>query len=94
MITNNPKKCHELLVDVFWAYRTSFRAAIWGTPHALMFVHEAIIACEVNIKSLKVAYQNQWSGIQYQDTMIQELKDLKEKNIYALNKLQAQKLQV
>jgi len=46
-------------MDVFWAYRTSPRTASKITPYILMFGHEAVLPCKVNIKSLKVAYQNQ-----------------------------------
>jgi len=59
-----------------------------------MFGHEAVLPCEMNIKSLRVAYLNQLTGIQNQDTIMQELRDLNEKIIDALNKLQEEKLQV
>jgi hypothetical protein len=74
-----------MLVDVLWAYKTSLVTATGETLYALMFGQEVVLPCEVDIKFVRVQYQN---------AMIQELRDMDEGRIDALNKLYKKKLKV
>jgi hypothetical protein len=67
-----------MLVDVLWAYKTSLVTATGETLYALMFGQEVVLPCEVDIKFVRVQYLN---------AMIQELRDMDEGRIDALNKL-------
>jgi hypothetical protein len=74
-----------MLLDVLWDYKTSLVTATGETLYALMFGQEVVLPCEVDIKFVRVQYQN---------AMIQELRDMDEGRIDALNKLYKKKLKV
>jgi len=67
-----------MLLDVLWDYKTSLVTATGETLYALMFGQEVVLPCEVDIKFVRVQYLN---------AMIQELRDMDEGRIDALNKL-------
>ncbi|CAL2229164.1 unnamed protein product [Prunus armeniaca] len=91
MIENNPKEWHSLLSNTLWAYRTSRRSGTGMTPFALTYGHDAVLPLEISVRSLRVARHGKWSKDEYNQAMVQELDDLDEVRLDALDKLKAQK---
>ena len=42
-----------------WAYRTSFRTSIGATPYSLVYGMEAVLPVEIEMRSLRVALEQQ-----------------------------------
>ena len=80
-----------MLLDVLWAYRTSPRSSIGVTPYALVYVHDAVLPVEINIKSLRVRCQDQLAPKQYHQSMCLELENVDEARILALYSILFQK---
>ncbi|CAL2277698.1 unnamed protein product [Prunus armeniaca] len=91
MIDKNPKEWHSLLSNSLWAYRTSKRSATQTTPFALTYGHDAVLPLEISVKSLRVVRHAEWSEDEYGQAMAQELDDLDEVRLGALDRLKAQK---
>ncbi|KAI5323866.1 hypothetical protein L3X38_032939 [Prunus dulcis] len=91
MIENNPKEWHSLLSNTLWAYRTSRRSGTGMTPFTLTYGHDAVLPLEIFVRSLRVARHGEWSKYVYNQAMAQELDDLEEVRLDALDKLKAQK---
>ncbi|BFG30705.1 hypothetical protein CerSpe_169790 [Prunus speciosa] len=91
MIENNPREWHSLLSNTLWAYRTSRRFGTGTTPFALTYGHDAVLPLEISVRSLRVARHGEWSKDEYNQAMTQELDDLDEVRLDALDKLKAQK---
>ncbi|CAL2270798.1 unnamed protein product [Prunus armeniaca] len=91
MIDKNPKEWHSLLSNSLWAYRTSKRSATQTMPFALTYSHDAVLPLEILVKSLRVVRHAEWSEDEYGQAMAQELDDLDEVRLGALDRLKAQK---
>ncbi|CAL8993664.1 unnamed protein product [Prunus brigantina] len=91
MIDKNPMEWHSLLSNSLWAYRTSKRSATQTTPFALTYGHDAVLPLEISVKSLRVVRHAEWSEDEYGQAMAQELDDLDEVRLGALDRLKAQK---
>ncbi|CAL9029560.1 unnamed protein product [Prunus brigantina] len=91
MIDKNPKEWHYLLSNSLWAYRTSKRSATQTMPFALTYSHDAVLPLEISVKSLRVVPHGELSKDEYEQAMAQELDDLDEVRLGALDRLKAQK---
>ncbi|KAI5320354.1 hypothetical protein L3X38_040062 [Prunus dulcis] len=91
MIDKNPKEWHSLLSNSQWAYKTSKRSATRTTPFALTYGHDVVLPLEISVKSLRVVHHAEWSKDEYKQAMVQEIDDLDEVRIGALDSLKAQK---
>ncbi|XP_034213016.1 uncharacterized protein LOC117625587 [Prunus dulcis] len=91
MIDHNPKEWHSLLCNSLCEYRTSKRSAMRTTPLALIYGHDAVLPLEISIKSLRVVRHAEWSKDEYEQAMTQELDDLDEVRLGAIDRLKAQK---
>ncbi|BFG20835.1 hypothetical protein CerSpe_071090 [Prunus speciosa] len=94
MIEKNLEEWYSLISNTLWAYRTSKRSGTGTTPFALTYGHDIILPLETSVKSLRVARQAEWSKDEYNQVMAQELDDLDEVRLEALDKLKAQKEKV
>ena len=94
MITDNPREWHSLLSETLWAYRTSKRSGTGTTPFALTYGHDAVLPMEVTVRSLRVAQQHNLSPADYNQAMMQEIEELDEVRLAALDHLQIQKKSV
>ncbi|XP_070668991.1 uncharacterized protein [Malus domestica] len=71
--------------------QTSPRSATGTTPYALTYGHDAMLLVELSVNSLRVIEQSSLSNAEYNQTMLQELEDLKEDRLDVYNLLVAQK---
>ncbi|KAI5324062.1 hypothetical protein L3X38_033135 [Prunus dulcis] len=70
---------------------TSRRSGTRTTPFALTHVHDVVLPLEISMRSLRVGHHGEWSKDEYNQAMAQELDDLHEVRLDALDKLKAQK---
>ncbi|GKV13619.1 hypothetical protein SLEP1_g24610 [Rubroshorea leprosula] len=94
MVDDNPRRWHELLSKILWAYRTSQRSSTKMTPFALTYGHDVVLPMEITARSLRVMIQHNLQSGEYDEAMMLELEDLEDSRLTALDRLQAQKLKV
>ncbi|XP_020099535.1 uncharacterized protein LOC109717980 [Ananas comosus] len=88
-IEKYPGKWNEKLSKVLWACRTSVKASTGMTPFQLVYGHEAVIPAEIMVPSLRVEKQNELSANEYNTLMNEEMEEIHETRLMALNHLQA-----
>ena len=94
VVNNNPLNWDELLSKVLRAYRTSKKLSINTTHFSLVYGHDAVLPVEVSVQSLRVARQNQLNHTDYEDAMMEEMDDLDEAQVKALNSIILQKQKI
>ncbi|XP_059658862.1 uncharacterized protein LOC132305204 [Cornus florida] len=94
MIKDKPRRWHEALSEVLWAYRNSKRTTIGTTPYRLTFGHDTVLPMELNVKSTKVALQHNLILADYNEAMLAELEDLDKVQKLALDHLMVHKAKV
>ncbi|PKU62386.1 hypothetical protein MA16_Dca027399 [Dendrobium catenatum] len=57
-IEDNKRQWDERLVEALWAYRTIYRTPTQSTLFALVYGSEAVLPLEIQIPSLRIAFQN------------------------------------
>nr|KYP59339.1 Pro-Pol polyprotein [Cajanus cajan] len=90
-ISSKPRRWHETLVQVLWAYRNSPRDARKTTLYKLVYRHEAILPIDINLQSIHIQKQNDLSIEDYWNLMYDELVSLEEERLIALQNLVQQK---
>jgi len=63
-------------------------------PYQLVYGHEAVLPWETNIGSRRTESQDQLTTEQYHDLMIDELEDVNQNRLHALQKIQENKARV
>ena len=58
MLKDNPKDWHRILSETLWAYRTSKRYFIGGSPYSLTYGQDEVLPMEVVVPSLRVSRHN------------------------------------
>jgi hypothetical protein len=85
-IVEQPKKWHTTLADSLWAYRMACHGATQVQLYQLVYGHEVVLPWETNISSRRVSLQNQLTAVDYHNLMTDELKDLAQVQLLALEK--------
>ena len=57
ILTRNKREWHTKMLEVLWAYRTTYKTPTKATPYALTFGVEAVLPLEVELPSLRMAVQ-------------------------------------
>ncbi|XP_059670990.1 uncharacterized protein LOC132316534 [Cornus florida] len=78
MIKDKPRHWHEALSEALWAYKNSKRTSTGTTPYRLTFGHNAVLPMELNVKSARVALQQNLIPADYNEVMLTELEELDE----------------
>ncbi len=92
-IRKHPKKWHEKLSEVLWAYRTTIKTATGVTPFRLVYGHEAVLPAEIMIPSLRIERQNDLSGQEYEllmDEGLNEACEIRQKTLEYIRTYQSQ----
>jgi len=89
-----PKNWHKTLNQILWACRTSPKESTNSTPFQLVFGHDAILPVEICVQSARVQRQREIPIDQYWNMMLDELVDLDEERLTALDVLLRQKVRV
>ncbi|XP_057432109.1 uncharacterized protein LOC130724857 [Lotus japonicus] len=82
---------HETLGQMLWAYRNSPREAKGATPFRLAYGQEVVLPAEVYLQSCRIQRQEEIPSEDYWNMMFDELVDLDEERLLALDFLTRQK---
>ncbi|XP_056167311.1 uncharacterized protein LOC130138162 [Syzygium oleosum] len=93
-LEENPREWDSLLSTVLWAYRTSRRSSTGVSPYMLTYGQEAVLPVEITVQSLRVKLQGGMSKEEYDELMYENIDELGESRVIALEKLIAQKNRV
>jgi hypothetical protein len=87
-----PKNWHRTLNQILWACRTSPKESTNSTPFCLAFGHNAVLPVEIYVQSVIVQRQKEISTDQYRNMMLDELVEVDEESLMALDVLLWQKV--
>lgn len=82
---------HETLSQVLWAYRNSPKEATGTSPYRLVYGQDAMLAIEINLQSVRFQRQNELPVEDYWNAMYDEMNDLDEERLRALETILRQK---
>ena len=81
-------------MQILWAYRNSPKEATGTTPYKLVYGHEAVLPVEINLQSVRLQRQNELPSEHYWHMMFDELNELDEVRLMALENIIRQKERV
>jgi len=90
-IEDNPKSWHNILSQTLWAYGTSPRESTKTTPFRLTFGHDVVLPAEICLQSTKVQRQHEIHVDHYWNMVLDELVDLDQERLRALDILMTEK---
>ncbi|KAK2436930.1 protein NYNRIN [Trifolium repens] len=93
-IAQKPKNWHNTLNQVLWACRNSPKESTNSTPFRLTYGHDAVLPIEIMVQSIRVQRQMEIPSEHYENLMMDELVDLDEERLQALDVLIRQKERV
>ena len=79
----------EKLPFALWAYRTSFRTSSRATLFSLVYGIEAVLPVEIEMRSLRVALEQQISEAEWAQSCYDQLSLLDERRLRAADHVQA-----
>ena len=79
----------EKLPFASWAYRTSFRTSTGATPYSLIYGMEVVLTVEIEMRSLRVALEQQISEAEWVQSRLDQLSLLDERRLRAADHIQA-----
>ena len=91
---DKPRRWHEVLSEVLWAYRNSKSNATSLTPYRLTHRQDAVLLLELVMNSFKVAKKHELQLEEYSQAMFQKLGSANEDRLMALENIQANKAKV
>nr|CAE04479.3 OSJNBa0029L02.20 [Oryza sativa Japonica Group] len=93
-IEEHPKRWHEVLSEALWAHRISKHGATKVTPFELVYGKEAVLSVEVNLGSLRYIKQDDLSSEDYKTLMGDNLDEVIDKRLRALEEIEKEKKRV
>jgi hypothetical protein len=90
----NPKRWHEVLLEVLWTHRIFKHSATKVSSFELVYAQEAILLVEVNLDTLQIARQNELSTVNYHNLMLDKLDKVSDERIKILGEIERDKLRV
>jgi hypothetical protein len=93
-IEDNPKKWHEVLSEALWAHRISRHGATKVTPFELVYGQEVVLPVEVNLGAYRIAKQNDLSVDTYHALMMDNIDEVTDKRLKALEAIEKDKRRV
>jgi hypothetical protein len=93
-IAQKPRNWNKTLDQVLWACRNSPKESTNTTPFRLTYGHDAVLPVEIHLQSVRIQRQEEIPRDHYWDMMLDELVDLDEERIKALEMLTRQKERV
>ena len=83
-----------MLSEALWAHRISRHGATKVTPYELVYGQEAVLPVEVNLNALRIAKQNDLSAVDFYNLMMDNIGEVADKRLSALNAIERDKLRV
>jgi hypothetical protein len=93
-IEDNPRRWHEVLSEALWAHRISRHGATKVTPFELVYGQEAVLPVEVNLGAYRLAKQNNLSFESYYASMMDNIDEVTDKRMEALEEIEKDKRRV
>ncbi|CAJ2644769.1 unnamed protein product [Trifolium pratense] len=90
-VAQKPKNWHKTLDQVLWACRNSPKESTGSTPFRLTYGHDAVLPVEIMMQSIRVQRQWELPPDHYENIMLDELTDVDEERLQALDVLIRQK---
>lgn len=90
-VKKKPKNCHEFLDEALWACRMSPKESTNTTPFRLTFGHDAVLPVEILLQSTRVQRQFEIPTNHFWNMVLDELVDVDEERLTALEVLTKQK---
>ena len=83
-----------MLSEALWAHRISRHGATKVTPYELVYGQEAVLPVEVNLNALRIAKQNDLSAVDFYNLMMDNIDEVADKRLVALESIERDKLRV
>ncbi|CAJ2657607.1 unnamed protein product [Trifolium pratense] len=93
-IAQKPRNWNKTLNQVLWACRNSPKESTNSTPFRLTYGHDAVLPVEIYVQSIRIQRQMEIPTDHYWSMMFDELVDLDEERLRALDTLSRQKERV
>ncbi|XP_045797646.1 uncharacterized protein LOC123891803 [Trifolium pratense] len=93
-IAQKPRNWNKTLNQVLWACRNSPKESTNSTPFRLTYGHDAVLQVEIYLQSIRIQRQMEIPTDHYWSMMFDELVDLDEERLRALDTLSRQKERV
>jgi hypothetical protein len=93
-IEEHPKNWHEVFSEALWAHRISKHGATKVTPFELVYGQETVLPVEVNLGFLRYIKQNDLSNEDYKTLMGDNLDEVIDKRLKALEEIQKEEKRV
>ncbi|XP_058741292.1 uncharacterized protein LOC131613661 [Vicia villosa] len=90
-VGKKPKSWHQSLDQDLWACRTSPKEATSTMPFRLTYGYDVVLLVEIRVQSVRIQRQHEIPFEDYWSVMTDELVDLDEERMLALNSLRRQK---
>ncbi|CAJ2672886.1 unnamed protein product [Trifolium pratense] len=90
-IAQKPRNWNKTLNQVLWACRNSPKESTNSTPFRLTYGHDAVLPVEIYVQSIRIQRQMEIPTDHYWSMMFDELVDLDEERLRALDTLSRQK---
>ncbi|XP_074314436.1 uncharacterized protein LOC141649650 [Silene latifolia] len=88
VVAKSKRDWHERIGEALWAYHTTYKTPTQATPYALVYGVEAVLPLELQIPSLRIAFQEGLTDDENDKLRLAELEALNEKRLEAQQKLQ------
>ncbi|XP_022895322.1 uncharacterized protein LOC111409511 [Olea europaea var. sylvestris] len=83
VVSKSKRDWHERIVEVLWAYQTTYWTPTQATPYALVYGVEAVLPLECQIPSLRIAIQESLTTEENARLRLEELEALDKKRLEA-----------
>jgi hypothetical protein len=93
-IEDNSKRWHEVLSEALWAHRISRHGATKVSPFELVYGQEAVLPVEVNLGAYILAKQNDLNVDTYYALMMDNIDEVTDKRLEALEAIEKDKMRV
>lgn len=90
-VGKEPRNCHKTLDQILWACQTSLKKAINVMPFRLTYGNDVVLPVEIYLQSTRIQRQNEIPYESYWNMILDELVDLDEEMLNALELLKRQK---
>ncbi|XP_050909824.1 uncharacterized protein LOC127123668 [Lathyrus oleraceus] len=93
-VGKKPRNWHKTLNQILWACRTSPKEATKSTPFRLTFGYDDVLPVEIYLQSIRIQRQYELPTESYWSMMLDQLVDLDEERLNALELLKRQKKRI
>ena len=93
-ISDHPKHWHRILSKDLWAHRISKHCANKVSPFELVYGQEAVLPVEISLNIVRFAKQNDLTGGDYYNSMMDNIDEVIDKRVTALGEIEKDKIMV